>query len=71
MAKVTYEFDLNEDERELRFFQSAEKMYFALDMIYSLVREKLKHGSEELSGPTERLLDIIKDKASIIHELGE
>ncbi|MCK5017459.1 MAG: hypothetical protein KAS32_10365 [Candidatus Peribacteraceae bacterium] len=71
MSKVTYEFDLNEDEYELRLFQFADKMYFSLDIIYNIVRNELKHGDEELSDHIDRLLERIQEEAYIIHKLEE
>lgn len=69
MAKVTYEFDLIEDSVALKGFQNIDKLYCALDTIYTLVRNELKHGQSEKSDHVLNLLQQIKVESGIIHEL--
>ena len=69
MANVTFEFDMEEDRDLLRLYLKSDEMYFALDEIYNLVRTELKHGDEKVSDKIERLLDQIKEEASIIHDM--
>lgn len=69
MAKVTYEFDLIEDSVALKGFQNIDKFYCALDTIYTLVRNELKHGQSMKSDHILNLLEQIKEESAIVHEL--
>ena len=71
MTKITYEFDSDADAFDLSLFQHGNKLYFSLDEIYNLVRNELKHGNEELSDHIEQLLEKIREKAAIVHEMEE
>ena len=70
MAKITYEFNSDDDSRDLLLIQNADKLYFALDEIFNLVRNCIKHG-DPLPEPTLQLLETLQEKASIIHQLDE
>lgn len=69
MAKVTFEFDLDEDRSELQLFQSVNKLYFALDEIYSSVRNELKYSEHPKDEYICKLLERIKEESGIIHDL--
>jgi len=71
MSKVVFEFDTHEDAAELRLYKATDRLYFALDEIYNRARDQLKYGKEELPNTIEKLLEDIKHKASIVHELDE
>jgi hypothetical protein len=66
MAKLVYEFDLDEDSDRVQLFQDAQKLYDALHGIYYKVRMELKHGDEELSPHMENFLQDILDLSGVI-----
>lgn len=68
MAEVIFKYDPIEDRDELHLHLQASKMYFALDDIYNLVRNELKHGDEEISDHIDRLLERIKVEAGMVHD---
>ena len=70
MRKATFEYDLPDDENELKLAFYAGELFSALCDIHSMVRNELKHGDEELSDHIERLLEMIKEEASIINNIG-
>lgn len=47
MAKVIYELDMYEDACKINLFHNANDMYSALDQIFHIARNELKHGSIE------------------------
>lgn len=71
MAKVIFEFDYQEDHEEICRIHAVRRMHIALDTIYGMTRSELKHGEEELSPNIVKLLEDIKNEASLIYELYE
>ena len=67
--EVTYKFDSEEDEHKLKLVQNVDKMYFALDTIYNLVRTQLKYEDDEISDKIEKLLEDIREEAYIVHTM--
>lgn len=69
MAKITFEFNIPEENDMVDLIHRAEEMYLALDEIYNATRNELKHGNEELSKHVDALLERIKDRAAFINEM--
>lgn len=68
MAKVIFEFDYYEDREEVKAIHNIHNTRSALDEIYNLVRNELKHGQEELSDHINELLERIQEEAAIIFD---